>query len=158
MARPRKCRRICALPKNVCFGPIAHREDTSQDATECGDTFHSGVLVMALDEYETIRLIDLLGCTQEECAEQMGVARTTVQAVYNSARQKLAGSLVEGKKLLIRGGDYALCPHAAGCCKKRCGGRNHCAGRWGEAKEHGPETGKEHPYPMRGGGCKKTMK
>ncbi len=31
-----------------------------------------GRVEMAVEEYEAIRLIDLLGCTQEECAAQMG--------------------------------------------------------------------------------------
>ena len=63
-----------------------------------------------MEEYEAIRLIDLLGCTQEECAAQMGVARTTVQRIYAQARQKLAVFLVEGRPLQIGGGSYALCP------------------------------------------------
>ena len=41
---------------------------------------------MTVDEYEAIRLIDLLGFTQEECAKQMSVARTTVQGIYAEAR------------------------------------------------------------------------
>ena len=55
---------------------------------------------MTLDEYETIRLIDLLDYTQEECAVQMGVARTTVQSVYNEARKK-AGSRAYGRKIPV---------------------------------------------------------
>ena len=65
--------------------------------------------MMTVDEYETIRLIDQLGLTQEECAEQMKVARTTVQGIYNDARKKLADVLVNAKKLVIEGGDYVLC-------------------------------------------------
>lgn len=64
---------------------------------------------MSIDEYETIRLIDLEGFTQEMCAEQMKVARTTVQWIYNQARKKLADALVNGKRLHIEGGDYQIC-------------------------------------------------
>jgi predicted DNA-binding protein (UPF0251 family) len=82
---------------------------------------------MTVDEYETIRLIDLEGFTQEECAGQMNIARTTVQGIYNSARRKLAESLVNGKVLLIQGGEYHLCDGggkgcgAGGCHRHRCG-------------------------------------
>lgn len=88
-------------------------------------------VVLAVDEYETIRLIDLLGLTQEECAGQMGVARTTVQALYEAARAKLADMLVNGRLLHVEGGPYELCPRAGGCRGKRCaqsaGGSAFCA-------------------------------
>ncbi len=64
---------------------------------------------MTVEEYETIRLLDLLSLTQEDCAAQMGVARTTVTAIYAAARRKLAQALVEGRRLVIAGGDFAIC-------------------------------------------------
>ena len=113
MPRPKKCRRICGLPRADRFGP-------EQPCGCAGEPVR-----MTLDEYEAIRLIDLLDCTQEECAQQMGVARTTVQAVYNQARRKLAQMLVDGRRLEIQGGDYELCPHSGSCCGKDCG-RGQC--------------------------------
>ena len=75
---------------------------------------------MSVDEYETIRLIDLMEFTQEECAAQMNVARTTVQGIYNDARKKLADVLVNAKGLVIQGGDYTICDSKEESC--RCGG------------------------------------
>lgn len=80
---------------------------------------------MTVDEYETIRLIDLEGFTQEEAAKKMNIARTTVQGIYNDARKKVAQSLVNGKVLIIEGGEYRLCSGhekecGRGCGKRRC--------------------------------------
>jgi predicted DNA-binding protein (UPF0251 family)/predicted Fe-Mo cluster-binding NifX family protein len=108
MPRPKKCRRVCSLPEYPRFGPLGA---PNPDCYE-----H-----MTVDEYETIRLIDLLGCTQEECARRLDVARTTVQAMYDSARKKLAAMLVNGSALTIQGGEYALCPLAVKCPGGRCG-------------------------------------
>lgn len=97
MPRPRKWRRVCSLPYTDKFGPYNSMASSEPP------------VVMGIDEYETIRLIDLEGLTQEECAMQMNIARTTVQGIYNTARSKLAESLVYGKILLIEGGEYKLC-------------------------------------------------
>ncbi len=115
MPRPRKWRKVCSLPNSNRFGPL--------DAAISGDHF----VVMTIDEYETIRLIDLEGLSQEECASQMNVARTTVQGIYSDARKKIAESLVNGKVLRIEGGDYKLCDgedefcNSYGCCRHRYG-------------------------------------
>ena len=82
---------------------------------------------MSVEEYETIRLIDLEKLTQEECGERMQVARTTIQKIYTGAREKVAESLVNGCILKIEGGDYQLYseiekPMGCGSCRRsRCG-------------------------------------
>ena len=75
---------------------------------------------MGVDEYEVIRLIDLLGLTQEACAAQMEIARTTVTGIYDSARRKLAEALVLGKELIIAGGHYRVCPDTGPACGSCC--------------------------------------
>ncbi|NCB52931.1 MAG: DUF134 domain-containing protein [Clostridia bacterium] len=116
MPRPRKWRKVCCLPDNSRFGPIGSAADAD------------GTVIMTVDEYETIRLIDLEEFTQEECAVRMAIARTTVQGIYNDARKKLAESLVNGKVLWIEGGEYRLCDGSGkgcgggGCRRNRFGG------------------------------------
>lgn len=77
-------------------------------------------MTMTLDEYEVIRLIDLEGLTQEQCAEQMEVARTTVQAIYAGARKVLAQCIVQGHPLQIEGGNVRICEHHNTSCGKGC--------------------------------------
>ena len=94
MPRPQKSRRICCYPDYWSFAPDM---DSANDK-----------VVLSLDELETIRLIDYLSCTQEQCAKEMNVARTTVTAIYDSARKKIAKALVEGRRIVISGGNYTL--------------------------------------------------
>ena len=90
MARPSRCRRICEEPVYDRFIPEG----------ESG----GGSNILTLDEYETIRLIDLEKLTHEQCARQMEVSRTTVTEIYGTAREKIADSIVHGKSLVISGG------------------------------------------------------
>jgi predicted Fe-Mo cluster-binding NifX family protein len=76
---------------------------------------------MTVDEYEAVRLIDLEKCSQEECAERMDVARTTVQNIYEKAREKLADAIVNSKRLVIEGGEVYLCPKYNFSCGRGCG-------------------------------------
>jgi len=117
LPRPRKRRKVCDLPLTNLFGPL----NTQTNETDS--------ITMTVDEYETIRLIDWEGMTQEKCAERMNVARTTVQRIYNDARKKLSETLVQGKLLKIEGGDYKLCdpnPQLYGCtrCYRHRHGKN----------------------------------
>ncbi len=95
MARPVKEKQVERLPRYDCFCAAARSE-------------HGHRIRMAVEEYETLRLIDYLELTQEECAARMGVGRGTVQSLYASARKKLARFLVEGAGLDIGGGEFVL--------------------------------------------------
>lgn len=112
MSRPIKWRSVCGMPGVTKFGPLGVQNHSN------------GTIQMTVDEYETIRLIDQVGYTQEQCAKQMNVARTTVQGIYNIARKKIAESIIEGKVLFISGGEYKLCSDF----KTQCNG-NGCHGR-----------------------------
>ena len=108
MPRPRKCRKVCHFPQTLTFMPD-------------GEAIEQEAVILTVDEYETIRLIDHQGFSQEQCGDFMKVARTTVQQVYANARKKLAQVLVEGRPLRIEGGDYELCRgEAAGCVDASC--------------------------------------
>lgn len=110
MPRPQKKRYVCCEPNNNGFIPAVPIEN--------------GEIQLTVDEYETIRLIDLEGLNQEACAGRMHVARTTAQAMYRNARHKIADCLVNSRRLIIEGGDYLVCnarETTCGCphCRRR---------------------------------------
>ncbi len=61
---------------------------------------------LLFEEYETIRLLDYRGMTQEEASLVMEVSRPTLTRIYEDARKKVAKAFVEGKDILVRGGDF----------------------------------------------------
>ena len=73
MPRPVKCRKVCNFPQILEFLPA---DDTEKKAP----------IVLTVDEYETIRLLDKKSYSQEQCAVSMQIARTTVQRIYETAR------------------------------------------------------------------------
>lgn len=107
MPRPQRCRRVCRLPEHLRFSP-----DGRADAE---------TVVLSVDEFEVLRIVDFERRTHEQCAAQMDISRTTVTEIYESARYKLADALVNAKRLEIGGGRYRLCDGSAmHCCGKNC--------------------------------------
>ena len=115
MPRPRKCRRVCSQPRCTGFGPSSLTSGQN--------------IIMSVDEYEAIRLIDYEGLTQEQCAKQMQVARTTAQSIYAEARKKLAECIVLGHQMTIHGGDVQFCDSRGHAC-------GHCCGKYAGAAEN----------------------
>ncbi len=114
--------------------------------------------VLTVDEFETIRLIDLEKQNQEQAAEKMGVARTTVTAIYERARYKLADSVVNGKRLLIEGGNFRCC--AAACPKMKKGEdimRIAVTYENGEIFQHFGKTEQFKLYDIEDGAIKSTQ-
>ena len=76
MARPKRKRMVCWEPDYIHFQPdgISPSEQ----------------IILSVDEYEVIRLVDFEKKTHEETARQMQISRTTVTEIYESARFKLA--------------------------------------------------------------------
>lgn len=97
MSRPRIPKRICDVPTVDTLTPSGRKSPSSE------------IVNMSVEEYEVIRLIDHEDLNQEQCAQVMGVARSTVQRLYNNARKKIADSIINVKVLKISGGDYSLC-------------------------------------------------
>lgn len=101
MPRPKRCRMICNEPEYVVFNPEG--------------IAISDIITLTVDEYEIIRLVDLEQFTHNQAAVQMEISRTTATETYNCARTKIADSIVNGKRLVVSGGNYRLCEG------KKCG-------------------------------------
>jgi len=63
---------------------------------------------LSVEEAEAIRLKDLEGLEQEECAGKMNVSRSTFARELNSGRQKVADALINGKAIRIDGGNFEM--------------------------------------------------
>jgi len=61
--------------------------------------------ILLFEEYESLRLADYDNLTQEEAAERMQVSRPTFARIYDKARKVIAKAFVEGKSIVIEGGN-----------------------------------------------------
>lgn len=136
MARPTKWRKIENIPTIPYFVP------SEKDVAEVPKN------ILKLEELEAIRLKDLEGLEQGECAEKMEVSRPTFQRILLSAREKIADSLVNGKIIHIEGGNFTR-----NICPVRC---LECGKDWMESYEN-LESIKNGEYSCPGCGSTKIV-
>lgn len=94
MVRPRLCKRVRFNPEITYFKP---RGIPLKELEE---------VILPVDEYEAVRLKDLGGLEQEECAKKMNISQPTFHRLVLSARKKIADAIVNGKAIKIEGGNY----------------------------------------------------
>lgn len=103
MARPEKLRCVAQLPNVGFFRPVGIPVNALQGVS------------LTLEEVESIRLKDLEGLEQEECARQMRISRPTFHRILESGRKKLADALINGKAIQIGGGNFELAQRLFRC-------------------------------------------
>ena len=94
MPRPRICRRVGFRPNVTYFKPAGMRIIDLDES------------ILTVDEFEAVRLKDLLGLEQEECAKKMNISQPTFHRLIISARKKIADAIINGKAIKIEGGNF----------------------------------------------------
>ena len=89
--RKRKNRNITADHSEICFKPCGVRGGNLKR------------VIVYEDEMEAIRLSDYESLYQQECADKMNISRTTFSRLIESARRKIADSLLHNKILEVKG-------------------------------------------------------
>jgi len=96
MGRIPKWRRVAFIPEITYFKPVGVPLRILDK------------VCLSVEEAEAIRLKDLEGLEQEECAQRMSISRPTFHRVLESARSKLADALLNGKAIRIEGGNFEM--------------------------------------------------
>ncbi|MGC8574760.1 MAG: DUF134 domain-containing protein [Thermoplasmata archaeon] len=87
-------RRVRRMPSVNYFMPVTD-----------GKT-NPGEILITVDEYESLRLKDLMGLEQTEAAIMMGISQATFNRLLTSARKKVSEAIINGKALRIEGGNF----------------------------------------------------
>ncbi len=96
MPRPQCIRTVGGSPDYILFKPAGIPVSRLEE------------VVLTVDEFEAIRLADREGLYHDEAAGMMNVSRQTFGRIIQSAREKTASALVEGKALRIGGGNIHM--------------------------------------------------
>lgn len=94
------------MPRKRCCGQIDEYPICRKFVPD--PSAHIKTMALGYEEMEAIRLKDMVGLDQEECARQMALTRPTFQRILIAARKKLATALVEGQTIIIDGGHYQM--------------------------------------------------
>ena len=76
-------------------------------------------VILNVEEYEAIRLVDHVGMDQENAAVKLGISRPTCARIVEAAHKKVAEALAHGKALRIEGGSYSIAKNLMRC--RACG-------------------------------------
>lgn len=98
MSRPIKWRKVEYVPENKYFAPCPKGN--------CGQLSDLQEVLLKVEELEAMRLKDIEGLNQEECAKRMQVSRQTFQTIIEQARKKVATALIEDRAISVGGGNY----------------------------------------------------
>lgn len=96
MPRPEKNRTILQPPLMKGFKPFGIPRCKLEAVT------------LTFEEYESIRLVNYENLQQKEAADLMNVSRPTLTRIYNKALTTITKAFVEGKAIVIEGGNYEL--------------------------------------------------
>lgn len=96
MVRPRCLRRVFSNPETTFFKPAGIKMRNLEE------------VVVSVEEFEAVRLKDLDGLDQEDCAKKMNISQPTFHRLILSARKKIAEAIVKGKAIKITGGNFRL--------------------------------------------------
>ena len=96
MGRRQLWRKVSSIPLITYFKPAGIRMAELEEVR------------LLVEEAEAIRLKDLEGLEQEECAQKMNISRSTFSRMLDSARQKIADALLNGKAIRIEGGNFEM--------------------------------------------------
>lgn len=96
MARPQKSRLVACDPGPSYFKPRGVPLRQIEEVR------------LTIDQMEAIRLADLEGLSQEEAGRRMGVSRATFGRIVQKARRIIAEAIVNGKAILLEGGNYRI--------------------------------------------------
>ncbi len=62
--------------------------------------------VLTVTEFEAMRLKHYINLNQKDSSEKMGISQPTFSRILESAHQKITQALIEGKKILVQGGNF----------------------------------------------------